>query len=294
MTHKHKTKSIGYDKVAYFFILPFFLIFTYFYFIPTFKVIMDSFTNYDMFTTRDFIGLKNYIELFKDDIFIKSMGNTFIYTIFTLFPTLIIGLLIALLANSTIIKTKICRTLIFMPHVVSMVAVSMIWIFLYDPTNGVFNQILKALGLPTFDFLMDPNMALPCLIVMGIWKGVGYNMIIFLSGLKSIPEHYYEAAKLDGSSSINTFFKITLPLLSPTTSFLLITGLIGSFNVFDQVNVMTNGGPLYRTTTIVHQIYTAGFSEYKLGYASAMSVILLIIIVIITVINFKLTQPKGE
>lgn len=294
MTHKHKTKSIGYDKVAYFFILPFFLIFTYFYFIPTFKVIMDSFTNYDMFTTRDFIGLKNYIELFKDDIFIKSMGNTFIYTIFTLFPTLIIGLLIALLANSTIIKTKICRTLIFMPHVVSMVAVSMIWIFLYDPTNGVFNQILKALGLPTFDFLMDPNMALSCLIVMGIWKGVGYNMIIFLSGLKSIPEHYYEAAKLDGSSSINTFFKITLPLLSPTTSFLLITGLIGSFNVFDQVNVMTNGGPLYRTTTIVHQIYTAGFSEYKLGYASAMSVILLIIIVIITVINFKLTQPKGE
>ena len=293
MKRKLKLGSLGYDKVAYLFILPFFLIFTYFYFIPAFQVILDSFTDYDLFTTRNYIGLENYRSLLEDDKFLQSMINTFIYTIFTLIPTLVLGLLIAALANSTLIKTKICRTLIFMPHVVSMVAVSMIWIFLYDSTFGIFNAILQLFGLPKSDFLMDPNLALPCLIIMGIWKGIGYNMVIFLSGLKSIPEHYYEAAKLDGSSAVNTFFKITLPLLSPTTSFLLITGLIGSFNVFEQVNIMTNGGPLYRTTTIVHQIYINGFSQYKLGYASAMSVVLLIIIIIITVINFKLTQEKG-
>ena len=245
-----------------------------------------------MFTSRNFVGLENYQALLTDDKFIQSVGNTFIYTVFTLFPTLALGLFLASLANSALIRSKICRTLIFMPHVVSMVAVSMIWIFLYDPTNGIFNAILEALGLSGYNYLLDPNMALPCLIVMGIWKGIGYNMVIFLSGLKAIPEQYYEAAKLDGSSSLNTFFKITLPLLSPTTSFLLITGLISSFNVFEQVNIMTSGGPLYRTTTIVHQIYLNGFSQYKLGYASSMSVVLLVLMMIISAVNFKLTQKK--
>lgn len=289
---KWKRKSLKHDRIAYLFIFPFFLVFTYFYFIPAFQVVLDSFTDYDLFTSRNFVGLENYQALLTDDKFIQSVGNTFIYTVFTLFPTLALGLFLASLANSALIRSKICRTLIFMPHVVSMVAVSMIWIFLYDPTNGIFNAILKTLGLSGYNYLLDPNMALPCLIVMGIWKGIGYNMVIFLSGLKGIPEQYYEAAKLDGSSSLNTFFKITLPLLSPTTSFLLITGLISSFNVFEQVNIMTSGGPLYRTTTIVHQIYLNGFSQYKLGYASSMSVVLLVLMMIISAINFKLTQKK--
>lgn len=292
LTRKFRKKSLKYDRIAYLFILPFFLVFSYFYFIPAFQVILDSFTDYDLFTSRNFVGLANYQALLTDDKFMQSVQNTFLYTIFTLFPTLALGLLLASLANSALIKSKISRMLIFMPHVVSMVAVSMIWIFLYEPTNGIFNGILRAFGLQEYNYLLDPNMALPCLIVMGIWKGVGYNMVIFLSGLKSIPEQYYEAAKLDGSSALHTFFRITLPLLSPTTSFLLITGLISSFNVFEQVNIMTSGGPLYRTTTIVHQIYLNGFSQYKLGYASAMSVVLLVIIMIISAVNFKLTQEK--
>jgi len=289
-----KLKKLGTDPTGYLFILPFFIIFSYFYFIPIIKVIIDSFTDYDMFTKQNYIGFSNYIELASDERFIRSIGNTLVYTVGTLLPTLCLGLLLALLINNAMIKTRISRTLIFMPHVVSMVAVSMIWLYLYEPTKGVFNTLLTNLGLQRSDWLLDPNRAMLCLIIMGIWKSAGYNMMIFLSGLKNIPVQYYEAAKIDGSTPINTFFRITLPLLSPTTSFLFITGIISSFNVFDQVQVMTDGGPMFRTTTMVHQIYTAGFLNYRVGYASAMSVVLLVVVVIITVINFRLTQERTD
>jgi len=289
-----KLKKLGTDPTGYLFILPFFIIFSYFYFIPIIKVIIDSFTDYDMVTKQNYIGFSNYIELASDERFIRSIGNTLVYTVGTLLPTLCLGLLLALLINNAMIKTRISRTLIFMPHVVSMVAVSMIWLYLYEPTKGVFNTLLTNLGLQRSDWLLDPNRAMLCLIIMGIWKSAGYNMMIFLSGLKNIPVQYYEAAKIDGSTPINTFFRITLPLLSPTTSFLFITGIISSFNVFDQVQVMTDGGPMFRTTTMVHQIYTAGFLNYRVGYASAMSVVLLVVVVIITVINFRLTQERTD
>lgn len=282
------------NLVPYFFIAPFFIIFSYFYFIPIFKVIADSFTDYDMFTQRNFVGLQNYIELFSDEKFLMSVGNTFYYTIFTLFPALAIGLLLACLINSSLLKTKFTRMAIFMPHVISMVAVSMIWLYLYEPQSGVFNQILKFLHLPQSKWLFDPKIAMLCLVVMGIWKGIGYYMVVFLSGLKGISQQYYEAAKIDGAGAVTIFFKITLPLLKHTTTFLVITGIISSFNVFEQVSIMTNGGPLNRTTTIVHQIYTAGFWEYKLGYASAMSVVLLLIVVVISALNFRLTRNEGE
>lgn len=278
--------------IPYCFIAPFFLIFSYFYFIPIFKVIMDSFTDYDMFTKRNFVGLENYIELIGDETFRLSVGNTFFYTICTLFPALIIGLLLACLIKSPLIKTKFTRMAIFMPHVISMVAISMIWLYLYEPGSGIFNQILKFFHLPESQWLFDPKIAMLCLVVMGIWKSVGYYMVVFLSGLNAISQQYYEAAKIDGAGTITIFFRITLPLLKPTSAFLLITGIISSFNVFEQVNIMTQGGPLYRTTTIVHQIYTAGFSEYKLGYASAMSVVLLVIVICISAVNFRLTRSE--
>lgn len=283
----------GKVKIApYCFIAPFFIIFSYFYFVPVFKVIMDSFTDYDMFTKRNFVGLKNYIDLVKDETFILSIGNTFFYTACMLFPALVIGLLLACLIGSSLVKTRYTRMAIFMPHVFSMVAISMIWLYLYEPNNGVLNQILKTMHLRGSKWLRDPEIALLCLAVMGIWKSVGYYMVVFLSGLKGISLQYYEAAKIDGAGPVNTFFHITLPLLKPTTTFLLITGIISSFNVFEQVNIMTDGGPLNRTTTMVHQIYIAGFAEYKLGYASAMSVILLLIVIGISVLNFGLTNKE--
>ncbi len=280
-------------KIApYCFIAPFFIIFSYFYFVPVFKVIMDSFTDYDMFTKRNFVGLKNYMELMKDEIFIISVGNTFFYTVCMLFPALIIGLLLACLIGSSLVKTKYTRMAIFIPHVISMVAISMIWLYIYEPGSGVLNQMLRNLHMRERKWLFEPQIALLCLAVMGIWKSVGYYMVVFLSGLKGISRQYYEAAQIDGSGPVNTFFHITLPLLKPTTTFLLITGIISSFNVFEQVNIMTKGGPLNRTTTMVHQIYIAGFTEYKLGYASAMSVVLLLIVIGISALNFGLAGKE--
>ncbi|MFV0503487.1 MAG: carbohydrate ABC transporter permease [Lachnospirales bacterium] len=281
-----------FELTPYIMVLPFFLIFVYFYIVPVFKVLLDSFTNYDMFTKREFVAFENYTYMFSDEIFLKSIRNTFVYTICTLVPALALGLGTALLVGSTLIKTKFSRMFIFMPHVLSMVAISMIWLTMYEPINGIFNTILDFLGFQKKQWLMDVNTAMVSLVVMGIWKSTGYYMIVFLSGLKNIPLSYYEAAKIDGSSSFNTFRKITFPLLNSTSSFLFITGVIASFNVFEQVNIMTNGGPMYATTTVVHQIYTKGFTEYKLGYASAMSVFMLVIVVIITAINFKLTRNE--
>ena len=276
------------DLTPYLFVFPFFLIFTYFYLIPVIKVVLDSFTDYDMFTKRNFIGLENYRKLFLDNRFQKSFFNTVWYTICTLLPALFLGLMTAIMAGSNLIKTPFTRMFIFMPHVLSMVAVSMIWLSMYEPTNGVLNMVCRFFHLQPQKWLLDPALAMWCLIVMGVWKSAGYYMIIFLSGLKNIPEQYYEAAKMDGSRAVNTFFKITLPMLRPTTSFLFITGIISSFNVFEQVNIMTNGGPMYGTTTIVHQIYSNGFTEYRLGYASAMSVVLLLVVSVVTAVNFRL------
>lgn len=279
-----------YKIQPYCFIAPFFIIFSYFYFIPIFKVIRDSFTDYDMFSERNFIGIKNYIELFHDKEFLLSIGNTLIYTVGTLLPALTIGLLLATVINSSLIKTRFTRMAIFMPHVISMVAVSMIWLYIYSPGDGLLNVIFRIFGLKGKEWLLDPKLAMLCLIIMGIWKGVGYYMIVFLSGIKGISAQYYEAAKIDGANAVTIFFKVTLPLLKPTSAFLLITGIISSFNVFEQVNIMTDGGPLNRTTTMVHQIYTAGFSEYRMGYASAMSVVLLLIVVVVSIFNFRMTS----
>lgn len=280
------------EYTAYIFVLPFFVIFTYFYFIPIFKVIGDSFTDFDMFTKRNFVGMENYRDLLQDEAFLLSIKNTLVYAVATLFPALAIALGLSMIINSPLIKTRFTRMFIFMPHVISMVAVSMIWLYLYEPGSGIFNIILAKLGLSKKQWLLDPGLALPCIIVMDIWKKSGYYMVIFLSGLKAIPEEYYEAAKMDGSSGFNTFLKITFPLLKDTSSFLLITGMISCFNVFEQVNILTKGGPLYRTTTLVHQIYTTGFTRYELGYASAMSVVLLLIVGTISAVNFRLTRTE--
>ena len=287
-----KMSTLGIEPMAYLFILPFFMVFSYFYFIPIFKVVADSFTDYDIFTRRNPVGFSNYIALMNDSRFIRSIGNTLVYTAGSLIPAMALGLGLALLIDNERIKTRLSRMLIYLPNVVSMVAVSMIWLFLFNPTHGLFNGMLLSLGMPRRNWLLDPSLALPSLIFMNVWRTMGYMMIIYLTGLKSIPGHYLEAAKIDGSSAINTFFKIKLPLLSPVTSFLFITGVIGSFNVFEQVQIMTGGGPLFRTTTVVHQIFTAGFFEYRVGYASAMSVMMLIVLAVITIINFKLMRVE--
>lgn len=268
-------------------IFPAYFVLTVFILVPIFVVFYYSITNFNLYSKPELVGFKNYINLLQDGDFLISLKNTLFYSVFTLFPQLAIGLLVAVLLYRESRLLPIFRTAFYIPNVMSMVCISMVWLWVFDPTFGVLNMILKALGFSTKQWLQDPDMAMFCIILMSIWKSCGYSMVIFLSGLTSIPDSLYEAASLDGANAIRKFWHITWPMLRPTTFFLLVTGIVNSFSVFEQVNIMTGGGPLKRTTTIVHQIYRRGFLEFKMGYASAMSVVLLAFSILITALVFK-------
>jgi len=282
-----KKRNERYDNCAYAMILPAYFVFAVFILIPIAVVFYYSITNFNMYSRPELVGIKNYLNLFHDGDFLISVRNTFVYTIFTLFPQLALGLLVAVLLYRKSRLLPIFRTAFYLPNVMSMVCISMVWLWIYDPTFGVLNTILKAFGCSTRQWLQDTKMALPCVILMSIWKSCGYSMVIFLSGLTSIPDSLYEAASLDGAGPIRKFWNITWPMLRPTTFFLLVTGIVNSFSVFEQVNIMTGGGPLKTTTTIVHQIYRRGFLEFKMGYASAMSVVLLAFSILVTIFVFR-------
>lgn len=286
-------KKKRYDKEAYMMILPAYTIFTVFILIPIFMVLYYSFTNYNLYQAPDFVGLKNYLKAFDDRNFLASVKNTLVYAGITLTLQLSIGLLIAVLLYRKSRLIPVFRTTIYLPHVMSMVCVSMVWLWIFDSNYGLFNALMKALGLPVQKWLLDPELAMPCVILVSVWKGVGYNMVLFLSGLTGIPASLYEAAELDGAGAIKKFTHITWPLLQPTTFFLVVTGIVNCFAVFEQVNILTNGGPLKRTTTIVHQIYQNAFLEFKMGYASAMSVLLLAFSLIVTLCLFRFGN-KGQ
>lgn len=286
-------KKKRYDKEAYFMIFPAYTIFTVFILIPIVMVFYYSFTNYNLYQAPDFVGLKNYIKAFGDKDFIISVKNTLLYACVTLGLQLSIGLLLAVLLYRKSKLIPIFRTAIYLPHVMSMVCVSMVWLWIFDSNYGMFNALMKALGLPIQKWLLDPNLAMPCVILVSVWKGMGYNMVIFLSGLTGIPSSLYEAAELDGAGPIKKFMHITWPLLQPTTFFLVVTGIVNCFAVFEQVNILTNGGPLKKTTTVVHQIYQNAFLEFKMGYSSALSVLLLAFSLLVTMFLFRFGN-KGQ
>lgn len=287
---RKKTRN---DKEAYFMILPAYLIFIVFILIPIGMVLYYSLTDFNMYQAPKFQGLNNYIKLFKDHDFLDSVKNTLLYTVVTLTTQLTLGLLLAVLLYRKSKAVPIFRTALYLPNVMSMVCVSMVWLWIYNPNFGLLNNVLKMLGISQQQFLLNPKQAMWCIILIGIWKNCGYSMVIFLGGLTGIPASLYEAAELDGAGAIRKFINITWPMLQPTTFFLVVTGIVNSFAVFEQVNILTDGGPLNKTTTIVHQIYRRGFLEFKMGYASAMAVLLLLFSLIVTMIVFKFGN-KGQ
>lgn len=287
MKRTKERKKKKYDNCAYAMIFPAYFVFAVFIVIPIGMVFYYSVTNYNMYTTPDFVGSKNYINLLKDEDFLVSIKNTAFYTVFTLIPQLSLGLFVAVILYRKSRLIPFFRTAFYLPNVMSMVCMSMVWLWIYDPTYGLMNAVLKFFGFSPQTWLQDPKLSMFCVILMGIWKNCGYSMVIFLSGLTSIPGSLYEAASLDGANSIQKFWRITWPMLRPTTFFLLVTGVVNSFSVFEQINIMTSGGPLMKTTTIVHQIYRRAFLEFKMGYASAMSVVLLFFCILVTALIFK-------
>jgi ABC-type sugar transport system permease subunit len=281
-----RRRSLEEDPVGYLLIAPFWLFTFCFVIAPIIANIYLSFTDYNL-VQMNFLGLKNYLFMGQDETLKVSLINSLVFTIFTLPLTMGLGLGIAILLKDKIFSLKFFRTSFYTPYVTSMVATSMIWLWMYEPSGGIFTRLIKMFGFPGQKWLYEPATAMAAIIVVSIWKAVGYYMVVYIAGLQAIPQYLYEAAKIDGASAWERFVNITLPMLNPVTFFLFVTGFINNFRVFEQVQIMTNGGPINATTTIVHQIYNRAFNEMALGYAAAESVLLLIIVFAITALNFK-------
>lgn len=262
-----------------------FLIFKGIPFIGSFVL---SFVDYKFVGKSKFVGLSNWIEMFSDKIFYKSLWNTFMFTVYYVLPTIALGLLLAVLINLKNKKTTAFKIIYFLPVVTSFVVVAGIWKWIFTSyENGIANYFLGIFGIPPQGFLSDPNLALLVLAGLSIFKVAGSVMIYYYGGLKQIPESLYEAAEIDGANSFRKFFGITLPLLRPTTLYVAIMTTIGSFQVFDSAYLLTSGGPNYATNTIVYYIYQQAFVQLRLGYASAVSFVLFVIILIISIFQKK-------
>lgn len=278
----------------YLFLLPAYLIFAVFIFYPMLRSIYLSLCKYSMSSIQnaEFVGLKNYVNLFKNNIFWKVLKNTAVYTVFTVPLTIAAGLFLALLINNRLVKHKSAyKVIYYIPYVSSMVACAIVFKLLFDSgTNGIINQILMKLGAQPIGFLSSNFWAMAVVILLSVWKSLGYVMIIYLGGLLGIPTEIYEAVSLDSITPWQKLRYITLPLLRPTTQFLFITQIISSFQVFTPVNVMTAGGPGYATTTLVSMLYEAGFKDGNMGKASAIAVIIFAVLTALTLIQNKLGE----
>lgn len=283
------------ELTPYLFILPSFVLLTAFVFVPLGQAIWLSLQKWAMVGPAPrFVGLQNYWLLLADPRFVASVRNTIYYTAGSVPTGIVLALGLALLLNQPLYGRGLLRSAYFFPTVTSTVAVSLVWLYMFDVHLGVVNYVLQQIGLPSQKWLHDPVMAMPAIILYGIWHGVGYNMMIFLAGLQSIPATLYEAAQVDGSDRWACFRYITLPLLKPVTLFVLITAVIGSFKVFDAVYVMTRGGPGYATMPMVQYIYLSAFESFEMGYASAMACVLFAIVLALTLLQLRFFGTEME
>lgn len=265
-----------------------------FLYYPLMNSVYISFTNWNMTKpVKKFVGTDNYVKLFKNEDLYQSLKVTLHYTLLDVVLTLTIGLLLALLFN--VFRSKmyaVMRGIIFMPHYISMVIAAMVFTWIYNGQYGLLNRVTDLMGFEPIQWLTNPSTALPALVAVSVWKGVGFAMMLFISGMRGIPNEYYEAAAIDGASGLSRFRYITLPLLSPMTLFLVITTFISSMQVFQSIDIMTNGGPLQATNAIVYWIYTMAFTEFKTGRASALVMILFVIILVLTIIQWLVSRKQ--
>ncbi|HFI0042157.1 TPA: carbohydrate ABC transporter permease [Streptococcus suis] len=281
--------------MGYLFLSPAMLILGLFLFLPTLLSIYYAFTDYYLLTpdATSFVGLDNFIKLFQDSLFMQSLKNIGQFVIFIIPIQLGLALGLALLVNNKRKSTIFFKVAFFAPVVMSLVVVSVLWLVLLNPSSGLINSILQGIGIDPQPFLTSPEQAMFVIIAVSAWQGAGYQMLIFLAGLQNIPSSLYEAASIDGASKLKQFFHITLPMLKPTSILILTTTLIDAFKLVIQPMVMTQGGPLNSTLTPVYYIYRTGFTDRMVGYASSITVIFGLIIILFTVLQRKLTGDEG-
>jgi len=276
---------------GFWFALPALSLIALFFFVPVLTALALSFTDFDIyvlgdFSTLRFVGFGNYIRIMHDPLFWLALRNTFYFVLIGGSLSVVFSLAVALLVNHGLVRARgLFRTLLFLPVVTTLVAVAVVWRYLYHQRYGAFNWLLEQFGMDPIDWLGDIHWAMPAIILMAVWKNFGFNMIIFIAGLQSIPERLYEAARLDGAGSWAQFRYITLPLLFPTFLFVGVITMIGYFQLFAEPYLMTQGGPSNHTLSLGLLMFNEGFRWWNMGYASALAFVLFIIILMVTLIQ---------
>ncbi|MDO6851564.1 sugar ABC transporter permease [Priestia megaterium] len=297
-TEKETKNKIKWKEnvVAYTFLGPAFLLLLLFLIIPAIMSVYYAFTDYYLLTPdmRKFVGLDNFINLFKDPIFLKSLVNTLKFVVLVIPLQIGAALGLALLLNKQRKANTFFKVAYFSPVVMSLVVISVLWLYLLNPNEGIINNVLTYFGISAQPFLTSPKQAMFTIVFVSAWQGAGFQMLIFLAGLQNIPGDVYEAAQLDGMNKWQRFIYITLPLLKPTSIFIFITTLIGAFKLLVQPMVMTQGGPVNSTMTVVYYIYQTGFTDRMVGYASSIALLFGTIIGLVTLAQRKLVKEEDD
>lgn len=273
-------------SAAWVFVFPALLGMLIFIIIPIFFSFGLSFAKWDLLNPIQFVGLDNYKEIFTEPLFGKILLNTVVFALATSVFGVIIPLILAAIMNNKIRGTDFFKTAYFLPFITPMIVIGIVWEWIFDPNIGLLNKVLQV----HINWLYDPHWAMPALIIVSVWKLIGYNMIIFLSGFSGISNSMFEAAKIDGANPVETFFYITIPLLSPTIFFVVIITAVSSFQVFDLIYLMTQGGPLDSTNVLVYAIYKNAFEYFNAGKASAIAYVLFVIILVLTLLQWNMRK----
>jgi multiple sugar transport system permease protein len=288
----------GAGKSAWLFLAPALALIFVFFFLPVLASLVLSVTDFDIYSIANpsstrFVGLGNYAKLLRTPEFWQALRNTFYFALVGGPLTIAVSLAAALLLNARLVRFKsFFRTIYFLPFVTTLVAVAIVWRYLYHTKYGLLNYALGHVGIGPIDWLGDPHWAMPSIILLSIWKQFGYNMLIFIAGLQAIPQDLYDAAEIDGAGPVRSFFNVTLPLLGPTLLFVGVITMIGYFQLFSEPYVMTQGGPLRSTTSVVLLMYEEGFRWWRMGYAAAIAFVLFIVILIATLLQMRLQKER--
>ncbi|MCD8362784.1 MAG: sugar ABC transporter permease [Lachnospiraceae bacterium] len=273
------------------FVLPALIPLIIFWIYPILRSVWLSFTNWDFMTPDyDVVGLKNYISLLKDSRFYNALWNTVIFTVGTLVPTIAGGLGLALLLRKNFRGSGIFKFVLFSPWITPTVAISIVWTWIFKADGGIANLVLGFFGLPALKWINSSSTAMLSVIIVTVWKSLGYAMIFYLSALEKVPAELYEASSLDGAKPWRQFLDMTLPSISPTTFFLMIITMVNSLQAYDQIQILTQGGPSGSTRTLLYMYYQLGFQEFKMGEATAIAVIMIIITVLLSLIQFTASK----
>lgn len=289
-------KSLAARKMRFglFFAAPAFIFFGLFYVYPLFRTFYVSLFSWSLLDEPRFIGITNYVNLSNDKEFINSVGVSFYYAIGVCVAIWVIALALALMFNQTFRFRQAYLSVYYLPAVISLTVWSLVWLFMYNPSFGLFSEFARWLGFTNVRMLDNPQTAMPAMILLSIWKGTPVYMLIYLAGLRAIPGDYYEAAKVDGASTLQRLWHITLPLLRPVFLYVVVISIIGAFQAFTPMYLLTNGGPGSATRVLSMFIFQNGFQFLKMGYASAASVIFLLILLVFSVVQFRILRFQQQ